>query len=400
MKHVTFVAGAASALALSPSAAAHDVYADDHAPIGVMADHAHKKGEIMFSFRAMHMEMQGNQIGTDSVDADTIATTVPNRFAGMPMQPPTLRIVPTEMRTDMYMLGMMYAPSDAVTLMVMGNYIEKEMDHITFRGGMGTDRLGTFTTNPKGIGDTKVAALFPLMGIPDATQDTRDELTLKAGVSIPTGSTSQTDEILTPMGGTPTVRVPYMMQTGTGTWDLEPALTYKGRRGTMGFGVQATPRAGLMALIAISWGLFRPPIPISKAASEWILSAVSILWPRMAAWPVTGSASKSAHRSIKTSMAHKWRVNGSQRSAGRKAFDIIEGAGAIQCPLLLPTSYCAQPNLYALQTAPFHSQARRLSDPAEWKRAPITKPPHGRVKPGNRVVAGLAHRSGCAGHIG
>jgi hypothetical protein len=240
MKHVTFVAGAAVALALSVPAAAHDVYADDHAPIGVMADHAHKKGEVMFSFRAMHMEMQGNQIGTDSADPNTIATTVPNRFAGMPMQPPTLRIVPTEMRTEMYMLGMMYAPSDAVTLMVMGNYIEKEMDHITFQGGMGTDRLGTFTTNPTGIGDTKVAALFPLMGIPDAEDDTRDELTLKAGVSIPTGSISQTDDILTPMGGTPTVRVPYMMQTGTGTWDLEPALTYKARRGTMGFGAQAT----------------------------------------------------------------------------------------------------------------------------------------------------------------
>ena len=95
------------------SAQAHDVYADDHAPIGVMADHAHKKGEVMFSFRAMHMEMRGNQIGTDSVDPDTIATTVPNRFAGMPMQPPTLRIVPTEMRTDMYMLGAMYAPPDS-----------------------------------------------------------------------------------------------------------------------------------------------------------------------------------------------------------------------------------------------------------------------------------------------
>ena len=240
MKTVLYCAGAALALASANHAHAHDVYADDHAPIGVMADHAHKKGEVMFSVRAMHMEMKGNQIGTGSVDPDTIATTVPNRFAGMPMQPPTLRIVPVEMRTDMYMLGAMWAPSDAVTLMVMGNYIEKEMDHITYRGGMGTDQLGTFTTNPKSLGDTKVAALFPLLGIPEPTADRRDELTLKAGVSVPTGSIGQTDDILTPMGETPTIRVPYMMQTGTGTWDLEPALTYKGRRGKMGFGVQAS----------------------------------------------------------------------------------------------------------------------------------------------------------------
>lgn len=240
MKHAIKFAGALVALASSTAAVAHDVYADDHAPIGVMADHAHKKGEIMFSFRAMHMEMQGNQIGTQSVAPETIATTIPNRFVGMPMQPPTLRIVPTEMRTNMYMLGMMYAPSDSVTLMVMGNYVEKEMEHITFQGGMGSEQLGTFTTNPKAIGDTKVAALFPLLGIPGATDDSRDELTLKTGVSLPTGSISQTDDILTPMGGNPTVRVPYMMQSGTGTWDLEPALTYKARRGALGFGAQAT----------------------------------------------------------------------------------------------------------------------------------------------------------------
>ncbi|MEO9461302.1 MAG: hypothetical protein ABJ242_01075 [Marinomonas sp.] len=242
MKTAFTAASAAIALGLPMLApaevSAHDVYADDHAPIGVMADHAHKKGEVMFSLRAMHMEMQGNQIGTDGAAPDTIATTIPNRFFGEPMQPPTLRIVPTEMRTDMIMLGAMYAPSDHVTLMVMGNYIEKEMEHISYQGGMGTNRLGGFTTNPKALGDTKVAALFPLLGHPDAKADNRDELTVKAGISLPTGSVSKTAQILTPMGGTPTVRVPYMMQAGTGTWDLEPAITYKARRGKLGFGAQ------------------------------------------------------------------------------------------------------------------------------------------------------------------
>ncbi|MGB7408218.1 MAG: transporter [Pontixanthobacter sp.] len=238
MKYLIPGASALLAIAAHNNAVAHDVYADDHAPIGVMADHAHKKGEIMFSLRAMHMEMEGNQIGTADIASDTIVTTVPNRFFGAPMQPPTLRIVPVRMRTDMIMAGAMWAPSDDVTLMMMGHYIEKEMDHITYRGGAGTDRLGEFTTNPKGLGDTKVAALFPLLGHPGATDDIRNELTLKTGVNIPTGSTTQTDDILTPMGTNPTVRVPYMMQLGTGTWDFEPALTYKGRRGKLGFGVQ------------------------------------------------------------------------------------------------------------------------------------------------------------------
>ena len=232
-----------SALALSASLAspaiAHDVRADDHAPIGVMGDHAHKKGEVMFSLRHMHMDMGGNQIGTDGISPEEIVTTVPNRFFGMPGQPPTLRIVPTEMRVDMTMVGAMVAPSDAFTLMVMGSYVQKEMDHTTFQGGMGTTELGTFQTSPEGIGDVKVSALFPLLGHPDAMSERSDELTLQAGVSIPTGSTTKTAQILTPMNMTPTVRVPYAMQIGTGTWDLTPALTYKGTRGNLGFGAQA-----------------------------------------------------------------------------------------------------------------------------------------------------------------
>ncbi|WP_095013079.1 alpha-amylase [Tsuneonella mangrovi] len=240
MKTAFLCAGAACALACSTSAAAHNSGADDHAPIGVMADHTHHKGEFMLSFRVMHMAMAGNQIGTDGVSDDTIATTISNRFAGMPMQPPTLRIVPQAMRSDMYMFGGMYAPSDAVTLMVMGSYVEKEMDLLTYQGGMGTTQLGTFRTNPKALGDTKVSALFPLVSRSVDDGARRDQVTLKAGFSLPTGSTTEAATVLTPMNTTSTMRAPYAMQAGTGTWDLEPALTYKGWRGRIGFGAQAS----------------------------------------------------------------------------------------------------------------------------------------------------------------
>ena len=59
-----------------------------------MGEHMHKKGEWMLSYRYMHMDMDGSRIGTKKVSPQTIATTVPNRFFGQPMQPPTLRIVP------------------------------------------------------------------------------------------------------------------------------------------------------------------------------------------------------------------------------------------------------------------------------------------------------------------
>ena len=216
---------------------AHDAHTEprayDHAPIGVMGDHLHKKGEFMLSARYMRMEMEGNRIGTNRVTPEQIATSVPNQFFGQPMQPPTLRVVPTSMPMDMVMLGGMYAPSDTVTLVVMGMYAEREMDHVTFQGGMGTTRLGGFTTGSKGFGDTKVAALVRLF------DNVTHKVHFNAGISLPTGSISEEDTILTPMGGTPTVRLPYQMQLGSGTWDLEPGITYVGHEGNWNWGVQA-----------------------------------------------------------------------------------------------------------------------------------------------------------------
>jgi len=185
---------------------------DDHAPIGVMGDHVHKAGEWMFSYRFMRMTMSGNRDGTDSISPDDIATTAPNRFFGMQGQPPTLRIVPTEMTMDMHMFGAMYAPTDGVTLMLMVNVVDNEMDHITFAGGMGSERLGTFTTRSSGFGDTRLSGLFTL----NETRNGRLHAIL--GIEAPTGSTSERDTILTPMGMRPEVRLPYPMQLGSGSW--------------------------------------------------------------------------------------------------------------------------------------------------------------------------------------
>lgn len=206
--------------------------ADRHAPIGVMADHVHDAGEWMVSYRFMTMAMEGNLLGSDHIDPDTIVTTIPNRFFGMPGQPPTLRIVPLDMEMDMHMFGLMYAPTDRVTLMAMVNYIEKTMDHVTYQGGMGTNVLGRFTTETSGLGDTPLSALVSLVNQPDL------KLHAILGVSAPTGDNEETDDILTPMGMRPTVRVPYPMQLGSGTWDPIVGLSHSGWSGAFGWGAQ------------------------------------------------------------------------------------------------------------------------------------------------------------------
>ena len=194
-----------------------------HAPVGVMGDHMHGQGEFMLSYRFMHMDMQGNRTGTSAMDADTIVTNIPNRFFGGPMQPPTLRIVPTSMSMQMHMFGAMYAPTRWLTLMAMGMYVEKEMEHITYMGGKGTARRGNFKVKTEGIGDIRLSGLI---GIHD---DGMHSVHLNSGISLPTGSNTKTHEILTPPGTRPTVRVPYAMQIGSGTYDLMQGITYNGR---------------------------------------------------------------------------------------------------------------------------------------------------------------------------
>ena len=218
--------------------------ADGHAPIGVMADHGHKTGEIMLSVRYMRMWMEGNRIGENSVSPEQIVTTVPNRFFGTPGQPPTLRVVPTEMSMDMYMLGAMYGLTDQITLMAMVNYISKEMKHITFQGGMGTNRLGTFVTESEGFGDTTLAAMYRLLDVHNGDSETH--VLVSAGVSLPTGSLSERDKILTPMGDTSLVVLPYPMQLGSGTYDfiLRAGATHRINDLSLGAQYSGTFRTG------------------------------------------------------------------------------------------------------------------------------------------------------------
>lgn len=232
----------AALLCAALPAAAHEgdggnvTYASDHAPIGVMADHRHKKGEWMTSYRYMYMDMSGNRDGTDSLSPEEIATGVANPFANPPMMPPTLRVVPTDMPMQMHMIGGMYGLTDRITLMAMGMYVSKEMDHITFQGPMGSTRLGEFTTETSGIGDTTIGAII---GLDDGSNAHR-QINLGIALSLPTGSIEETDQILTPMGTTPSPRLPYSMQLGSGSFDLKPSLTARSRTGKWSYGAQAS----------------------------------------------------------------------------------------------------------------------------------------------------------------
>lgn len=181
---------------------------DGHAPISIMGDHYHKKGEFMFSYRFMPMWMDGNLQSTDDISNEDIYQN--------------FMVAPQKMTMNMHMLGLMYAPSDRFTLMVMGNYISNSMD---LRTGMGVD----FTTESGGLGDVTVSSLIKIMN------SNRQSLHANVGISIPTGDIDQRDA--TPMMND--AQLAYPMQLGSGTWDPSLVLTYLGQSDKLSWGAQS-----------------------------------------------------------------------------------------------------------------------------------------------------------------
>ncbi|MEM0897349.1 MAG: hypothetical protein AAGJ79_10725, partial [Verrucomicrobiota bacterium] len=188
---------------------------DGHAPIGVMADHMHDAGEIMVSFRYGFGHMTTNHLGDSEISDRRIITPKAKGGEGF-------TVTPTKMDMHMWMPGIMYAPTDRITLMLMAPYVYKTMDHLRRDGK-------TFTTESDGFGDLKFT---PMVKLYDAN---RRAAHLGLGFSAPTGSIDEEDFVPGP-GQT---RLPYPMQLGSGTWDLLPSLTWLGQSDHFSWGAQA-----------------------------------------------------------------------------------------------------------------------------------------------------------------
>jgi hypothetical protein len=204
-----------------------------HGPVGLPGRHQIPEGRLVLVYRAGAMAMSGIRAGTDDLDAATLVTTVPNAFAGMPGQPPTIRMAPVEMTGEMHMLGAMYGAGARLTVMGMLPYVKKSMTMRTYAGPAGTAVLGQSTTRSDGLGDIRLGALWSLH------EAGRNRTALGLGLSLPTGSITETGQMLSPMGTTPTMRLAYSMQLGSGTYDLHPALTWEAGRGALNWGAQA-----------------------------------------------------------------------------------------------------------------------------------------------------------------
>ncbi len=225
-----FVAGPSTALADSGHGATP--LADTHAPAGVMFDHMHKAGEWMVGFRYAYTSASGDMLrGTKKASDQEIATKG--------CAPHTCTMAESDMAMNMYMLDIMYAPTDWMTLMVMPMYMTHDMTMRPLKamghGGHGHDdhmshmehghggHTGSHSHGTDGWGDTIFGPELKIAG------GENYHLQFAPMFSAPTGKLDYK------MNG---VFTHYMMQLGSGTWDFWPSITYTGRADRITWGAQ------------------------------------------------------------------------------------------------------------------------------------------------------------------
>ncbi|MBY0425857.1 MAG: transporter [Cytophagales bacterium] len=194
---------------------------DDLSPSGIMISHLHPKGSWMFSYRYMHMYMQGNTAGNSPVSDNQV-------YASYLM-------APNAMTMGMHMVMGMYGISDRFSMMAMLHFNVNEMSMNMLPGtphihnGVVTTMAHDMTMKTYGPGDTKIFGLYNLFE--------RDAHSILAGLglSLPTGRIDlKGDE----NSMYPNIRLPYLMQLGSGTWDFLPSLTYRYQKESFAWNTQ------------------------------------------------------------------------------------------------------------------------------------------------------------------
>lgn len=161
----------------------------------------------MFSYRWMGMEMDGMLQGSTAWSTDEVHQNY--------------MVAPESMRMNMHMLGLMYAPSDKLSFMIMVPHLSREMSSQPKMGE-------SFAMSSTGWGDMTVTGITQLY-----TSGTH-RLLGSLGLSIPTGNINQRGQM--PM--MPEATLAYPMQLGSGTLDPIATLTYAAHAAPWTWGAQ------------------------------------------------------------------------------------------------------------------------------------------------------------------
>lgn len=220
MARKSIIAGLIAAFALTAASAAaqDDDYIfdrnrpDGFGPPGVSGHFTVDAGEILWSFTYSRDDMLGNRDGTNPLFQQDVLDL--------------FTVAPISLLTQTLNLELRLGITDAFTLAVSAPYI--------FRDDLNETETAVFGAFTEDVGDLKVNTLWNLL------DPGPHILTLGMGVSIPTGEIDERG----PTATRSRAQLPFNMQTGSGSWDLLPSLSFMTQNevGTFGGQVSATFR--------------------------------------------------------------------------------------------------------------------------------------------------------------
>jgi len=196
----------------------YDTYRPDgRAPAGVFGSHVLAKGQFEARLDIGTIDASGLLFGD-------FAVTIEDALELFPEVPATMSGLTSG-------LTLLYAPSDRVTLLGHVRYFQRDLGHWTRNNE-------AFYTQSSSVGDAQVSGLFSIY------EKGPYRAHVEAGVSIPTGSIDQVD--ITPASAPTAGQLPYVMQTGSGTFDLLPGITMhvQNEKGSVGGQIRGTFRLG------------------------------------------------------------------------------------------------------------------------------------------------------------
>lgn len=224
----------ARTLAAADAAHAHHAGHGDgahapQAPAGVQFAHVlPTAGDFMLAWRSGFSRQAGALVqGTERVSDREVVDT-----ACAPQAP--CRFVPTSMNMRMHMVDVMYAASDRLTLMLMPQVMVMDMNLRELAGRPPAvpgvhEHTGIGGHSSGSLGDTVLAGLYQMGALGNGA------VHLGMGLSIPTG---RVDQELRRMFRSDGGRMHFDMQTGSGTWDLLPSVTWLGAFENVQLGAQ------------------------------------------------------------------------------------------------------------------------------------------------------------------
>jgi hypothetical protein len=190
--------------------------ADAHAPFGIMNDWVLEKGELMIGYRFLAHDMDGVRLGDFEIPVEEVLEV--------------FQSTPYAMSSQTHAVTGQYAVLDVLSIMATVPFVTKDLDQITRDGDL-------FSPSSSGIGDIRADVLVNVF------ESGPYKAHVSGGLSVPTGSL---DEEGTRPGASGDAPLPYVMQTGSGTFDLYPGLTIQAMNafGSVGLQGMATLRLG------------------------------------------------------------------------------------------------------------------------------------------------------------